>query len=183
MSGSGKRGRCSSWTNHDLVPDVPAGLWHSIGGKFSSPAYPDFKLSRLLNMSGLEVAGVVLGSLPVLAEAIDSWKAGRSQIGLWRNYGQSLNRLIGELQTQNVLFRDCMVSLLESAGVGGREIAAFKENDQVCMSNAEVNEDLRFLLGDAHDAFLHNVETFRRSLNEIADKLQQPVSVLNVRQN
>ncbi|KAF4817786.1 hypothetical protein CGCSCA5_v005441 [Colletotrichum siamense] len=63
-------------------------------------------------MSGFEVAGVVLGTIPLLISALEHYKEGISTIRAWRNYDRELRSLIRNLQTERVRFQDVCEKLL-----------------------------------------------------------------------
>lgn len=63
-------------------------------------------------MSGFEVAGVVLGTIPLLISALEHYKEGISTIRTWRNYDRELRSLIRNLETERVRFQDICEKLL-----------------------------------------------------------------------
>ncbi|KAI8211608.1 hypothetical protein K4K52_010122 [Colletotrichum sp. SAR 10_76] len=63
-------------------------------------------------MSGFEVAGIVLGTIPLLISALEHYKEGISTIRAWRNYDRELRSLIRNLQTERVRFQDVCEKLL-----------------------------------------------------------------------
>ncbi|KAI8279597.1 hypothetical protein K4K60_005443 [Colletotrichum sp. SAR11_57] len=69
--------------------------------KFDAPA-----------MSGFEVAGVVLGTIPLVISALEHYKQGISTIRTWRNYNRELRILILSLETERVRFQDVCEKLL-----------------------------------------------------------------------
>ncbi|KAK2735429.1 hypothetical protein CKAH01_01810 [Colletotrichum kahawae] len=63
-------------------------------------------------MSGFEVVGVVLGTIPLLISALEHYKEGISTIRTWRNYDRELRSLIRNLETEKVRFQDVCEKLL-----------------------------------------------------------------------
>ncbi|KAI8259093.1 hypothetical protein K4K56_006812 [Colletotrichum sp. SAR 10_98] len=63
-------------------------------------------------MSGFEVAGVVLGTIPLVISALEHYKQGISTIRTWRNYNRELRILILSLETERVRFQDVCEKLL-----------------------------------------------------------------------
>lgn len=63
-------------------------------------------------MSGFEVAGVVLGTIPLVISALEHYKQGISTIRKWRNYDRELRSLIRNLETERVRFQDVCEKLL-----------------------------------------------------------------------
>lgn len=67
---------------------------------------------RTVAMSGFEVAGVVLGSIPLIVSALEHYKQGMSTIKTWRNYDRELRSLIRNLETEKIRFQDICEKLL-----------------------------------------------------------------------
>ncbi|KAF4846956.1 hypothetical protein CGCSCA4_v005962 [Colletotrichum siamense] len=63
-------------------------------------------------MSGFEVAGVVLGTIPLVISALEHYKQGISTIRKWRNYDRELRSLTRNLETERVRFQDVCEKLL-----------------------------------------------------------------------
>ncbi|KAF4877250.1 hypothetical protein CGCSCA1_v003779 [Colletotrichum siamense] len=63
-------------------------------------------------MSGFEVAGVVLGTIPLVISALEQYRKGISTMRKWRNYPRELRSLIWNLETERVRFQDICEKLL-----------------------------------------------------------------------
>jgi hypothetical protein len=63
-------------------------------------------------MSGFEIAGVVLGSIPLLVSALEHYGEGLSTIQRWRKYQRELQSLIRNLETERVKFQNVCEKLL-----------------------------------------------------------------------
>ncbi|OBR06237.1 hypothetical protein CH63R_10357 [Colletotrichum higginsianum IMI 349063] len=63
-------------------------------------------------MSGLEVAGIVLGSIPLIISALEHYKQGESIIKIWRNHERELKRLIRNLKIERVRLQNVLERLL-----------------------------------------------------------------------
>lgn len=63
-------------------------------------------------MSGFEIAGVVLGSIPLLISALEHYGEGLSTIQRWRKYQRELQSLIRNLETERVKFQNVCEKLL-----------------------------------------------------------------------
>ncbi|KAI8310682.1 hypothetical protein K4K61_000285 [Colletotrichum sp. SAR11_59] len=53
-------------------------------------------------MSGFEVAGVVLGTIPLVISALEQYQKGISTMRKWRNYQRELRSLIWNLETERI---------------------------------------------------------------------------------
>lgn len=63
-------------------------------------------------MSGFEVAGIVLGSIPLLISALEHYGEGLSTIQRWRKYERELKALIRNLKTEQVKLQNVCEKLL-----------------------------------------------------------------------
>ncbi|KAI1260970.1 hypothetical protein F5Y18DRAFT_219260 [Xylariaceae sp. FL1019] len=63
-------------------------------------------------MSGLEVVGVVLGSIPLIISALENYQSGADRIAKFRNYEEVLQRYAIRLETEQTLLKDTCESLL-----------------------------------------------------------------------
>ncbi|KAL0941198.1 uncharacterized protein CTRU02_203961 [Colletotrichum truncatum] len=63
-------------------------------------------------MSGFEVAGVILGSIPLIISALEHYKHSISTVRTLRNYDGELRSLIWNLETERVRFQDVCEKLL-----------------------------------------------------------------------
>ena len=132
------------------------------------------------SMSGLEIAGLVLGAIPVIIEALDSYRAGRSRATIWRKYGEVLGTLISELRLQEIFFAKNIERLLRSAGVDVSKLDAFTRSKAGSVDDEGANEDVQLYLGAAYTSFLTIVESYRSTFARIAMKLQESVEELSV---
>ncbi|KAK3303044.1 uncharacterized protein B0T15DRAFT_568749 [Chaetomium strumarium] len=63
-------------------------------------------------MSGFEVAGIVLGSIPLVISALEHYGEGLSTIQRWRKYKRELQSLVRNLQTERVKLQNVCEKLL-----------------------------------------------------------------------
>jgi hypothetical protein len=64
-------------------------------------------------MSGFEVAGVILGSIPLVISTLEHYKNGLSVIQRYRRYERELQRLIRNLETEKVKLQNICEKLLD----------------------------------------------------------------------
>lgn len=63
-------------------------------------------------MSGLEVVGVVLGSIPLIISALEHYRDGVSTIQRWRKYERERQSLVRSLKTERVKMHNICEKLL-----------------------------------------------------------------------
>ena len=68
-------------------------------------------------MSGFEVAGVVLGVIPLAISALEHYKAGKGTVATFMKFHGQLDTLIYRLKLQRTFFYLNVLELLRSAGV------------------------------------------------------------------
>lgn len=134
-------------------------------------------------MSGIEVAGIVLACVPLVFNAIDSYKAGKSQLAIFRKYGSILKTLIRELESQHVFFQNNLEILLKSAGVKNIEAARFGQDNADLAWIAGADERVRDYLDASYAPFCNTVEAYRNVAETIALRMQDSKSVFEVSSN
>ncbi|KAL9055460.1 MAG: hypothetical protein Q9162_003558 [Coniocarpon cinnabarinum] len=127
-------------------------------------------------MSGFEIAGLVLSTIPLIVEALDSYKAGKGRIAIFRKYGLLLDSLIRELKAQNVIFVNNIGAIFHLAGV---ELSHSAQNSVGLIDEAIADEDIQRYLGSAYDPFVRLIEAYRDNVDRIASKLEKPVAFFN----
>ncbi|KXH46103.1 hypothetical protein CNYM01_06840 [Colletotrichum nymphaeae SA-01] len=63
-------------------------------------------------MSGIEVVGVVLGTIPLLISALEHYRHGASAIRMWRRYDRELKSLTTDLENERIRLQDVSEKLL-----------------------------------------------------------------------
>ncbi|KAI0532831.1 hypothetical protein GGR58DRAFT_517408 [Xylaria digitata] len=63
-------------------------------------------------MSGFEIAGIVLGALPLVISALNSYSDGISTLKRWRRYNRELRSIVRTLETESVKLQNVCEKLL-----------------------------------------------------------------------
>jgi len=61
-------------------------------------------------MSGFEIAGIVLGSLPLFISALEDYREGLQPLKAFVNWNSDLPKVIRRLRTQQVLYEAALKS-------------------------------------------------------------------------
>lgn len=133
-------------------------------------------------MSGFDVAGVVLGVIPLIISALEDYKAGKGVATALVKWRGLLDTLIFRLKLQKTLFYLQVMELLRDAGVSGLADAVdISEEDCVkALRDAQTGEEVEEYLGYLYPTFLEIIERYENCLKAIASKLGHIVRPPNV---
>ncbi|CAJ2507319.1 Uu.00g085050.m01.CDS01 [Anthostomella pinea] len=125
-------------------------------------------------MSGFEIAGVVLGVIPLLISAIEDYKSGKSTMAAFVQYRGHLETLTFRLKYQKLAFYFDILELLRSAQVREAEIGADMTEQECLMvlNDAKNGTQVREYLGIHYDAFIGVLRRYEECLQTIARKLR-----------
>ncbi|KAF4966732.1 hypothetical protein FSARC_5597 [Fusarium sarcochroum] len=124
-------------------------------------------------MSGFEVAGVVLGALPLVISALSAYKASKSPLSVWKRYRGLLDDLVHRLQTHRTLYYVNILSLLREARVP--EVLQHSDpTEEECvqiLSDSKAGVHVEDFLGQLYQAFIETLRYYETYLKEIASCL------------
>jgi hypothetical protein len=122
-------------------------------------------------MSGLEVAGIVLGALPLVISALEHYANGIQTAKRYWRYKSELRSLILQIDTERGIFINTLEQLLGGI-VRIEHMAGFLSNpggDE--WKNADVDSKLKDRLRGVYEIYVGNVQGMERSLKVIMAKL------------
>lgn len=121
-------------------------------------------------MSGAEVAGLVLGALPLLISALEHYKSGVGSVAAMLKWRGLLDTLIFRLKTQRTLFYLNVMILLRAAGFDDMELQ--KESD--CykkLLEGDTSKKLKEYLDFTYDTFEQTVLRYEKCIKLLVKKL------------
>ena len=123
-------------------------------------------------MSGTEIAGLVLGALPIVISALEKYKAGQGPVASLMRWRSLLDTLIHRLQNARCVFSLKLETLLIAAGIriDGRK----SQNEQHCISilmNKRVARKLKKYLQSFFETFQSVIRKYESCLKLIAAAL------------
>lgn len=132
-------------------------------------------------MSGLEVAGIVLGALPLIIYAFEHLRDGASRLGRLINFNAEFHRLWGEVEDEELMYRLQLKILLKPLVNNG--IVAEDELEELMLSpdhelwrDADVDGALSKRLGESYDRYVANLTDIQALTWQIIQPLlQSPV--------
>jgi hypothetical protein len=120
-------------------------------------------------MSGLEIAGVILGALPLVISALENYgKVINTAERYWR-YKTKVRSLILQVNTERGIFINTLEQLL--TGIVKNEHMADFISDPGGDAWRAVGELLEVRLGGAYEIYLDNVRGMEASLKQMTEKL------------
>ncbi|KAF2998007.1 hypothetical protein E8E13_007355 [Curvularia kusanoi] len=124
-------------------------------------------------MSGIEIAGLVIGVLPLLVELVKSYSTISRRAHVLRHYGKTVKSLSTQLETQNGLFMNEIRLLLlcvEEENVV-EEMLADDNNER--WTNDELGKKLHRVLGDNYLICRNIIEEIKDMIEELRKDLKQ----------
>ncbi|KAF1918319.1 hypothetical protein BDU57DRAFT_194788 [Ampelomyces quisqualis] len=122
-------------------------------------------------MSGLEVAGVVLGSLPLVISALENYAQGIATAKRYWRYKSELRSFILQINTERGIFVNTLEQLLGGI-VRIEHMSDFLSNPGgEAWKDARVDLELKKRLRGAYEVYLGNVRGMQQSLSKMMVKL------------
>ena len=122
-------------------------------------------------MSGIEIAGLILGALPIVISGIEHYAEGVATLGRFRRYQGELRMLINILSTEQMKLKNMCERLL--LGVAPRDGIDAMTGDPFgpLWKNEAVQKKIRARLWDSYDSFERTLEDVHAAIQEMADRL------------
>jgi hypothetical protein len=122
-------------------------------------------------MSGFEVTGVVLGSIPLVISALEHYAQGVSSIKRMIKYRWELKELIIALQTQYGIYRNTCEQLLDGLVSAPMLEELVKDSDSPLWQDPSLNEKLRERLNTSYDNYLMLLKSLDATIEEFKRRL------------
>jgi hypothetical protein len=124
-----------------------------------------------INMSGIEVAGLVLGALPILLTGLQFYAKGTAMTMRYRRYSEEFATLIDELKGEHAAYQNSIETLLIGV-VEPKDVAEFLANPGgVLWRTPTFERRLQKRLGRSHDPYLATVFQLRNTVEEFTKRL------------
>lgn len=126
-----------------------------------------------LTMSGIEIAGLAFGILPLLVEIVKSYSTIMRKARTFRHYGKAVKSLSAQLETQNGIFlnevRLLLLSVEEEKAI---ESMLGNENDRR-WSSKELGDRLNLVLRENFDVCRGTIEMIKDLIDELGEDLKR----------
>lgn len=122
-------------------------------------------------MSGIEVAGLVLGAIPLVIAAFDVYKGTVSKVSKWRRYTREVDRIVRSLRLEHARLESICEKLLGGL-VPGTEIEAMMKDPSGPLWKAkDLHEKMGGRLWKSGPDFMGTIEDINHAIDEIKIKL------------
>lgn len=134
-------------------------------------------------MSGFEIAGVVLGAIPLVISALENYRSGKGTARAFLKWRGDLDILISRLKRQQMLFSFDTRKLLVVANVDEPD-GEIDYTDMECvelLSRKGTENKIRGFLGTFYGLFLDILKAYESCLKKIVRKIRHIQRLPNVR--
>lgn len=134
-------------------------------------------------MSWFEIAGVVLGAIPLVISALENYRSGKGTARAFLKWRGDLDTLISRLKRQQMLFSFDTRKLLVVANVDEPD-AGIDYTDMECvelLSRKGTENKIRDFLGTFYGLFLDILKAYESCLKRIVRKIRHIQRLPNVR--
>lgn len=123
-------------------------------------------------MSGFEVAGLILGVVPLTIAALEQYKTAHDMIRYYNHRSVYIDRLIQALEEQKFCLESEFDIVLRAAGFEQQNIGTISgEYLQTILLRSDVVEELSRYLGRGYDPYRKALIRCETSLGEIVRKI------------
>lgn len=123
-------------------------------------------------MSGLEVAGVVLGAIPLLISGLEHYAEGASTVKRMFRAPAELRSLGRRLQVEHEIFRNCQELLLNDCLDDVLLQDLLQNANSSAWSDPAVEAALRRKLQRSYQGYMETVEDMNKTLTAFRERLQ-----------
>jgi hypothetical protein len=128
-------------------------------------------------MSGFEVVGVVLGSIPLVISTLEHYRDGLRTISRWRKFDRELQSLIRNLETERVKLQNVCEKLLVGL-VPPSRIEAMVDNPFGDMwLEQQTQRKIQTRLWNSWEIFKETIKAIKVAIDEMVTKLGQGAAV------
>ncbi|KAF5237771.1 hypothetical protein FANTH_10646 [Fusarium anthophilum] len=122
-------------------------------------------------MSGFEVAGIVLGSIPIVVSALQCYMNGLGTLQNFRSYKRILKSLILNLKNEHMNFQNICETLLTGIAPQTRIEEMIRDPFGDLWREEEIFKKLRLRLWSSLQVFDDRVQDMREAIEEMMEKL------------
>ncbi|KAI8681050.1 hypothetical protein NCS55_00354800 [Fusarium keratoplasticum] len=125
----------------------------------------------LLVMSGFEIAGIVLGSIPLVISTLENYGAGFSTLQRFRKYRRELQSLIRNLETERIKLQNVCEKLLIGLVPHSRIETLINNPMGDLWREEETLRKIQFRLGKGYKMFEATMSDLKTTIDEMARRI------------
>ena len=123
-------------------------------------------------MSGIEVAGLLLGAFPLLISALEHYRQGAEVLEDWWHIRKEYNKCKNEIKVQELAFEDNLERFLLPLIVDDHEIAALiAEPGGIKWKDTKLEDKLKRRLPKSYDLFLDTIYDIKSTMDDLNEEL------------
>lgn len=122
-------------------------------------------------MSGFEIAGAVLGAIPLVISALENYKNGVRVIQRWRKYDKELQSLIRNIETERVKLQNVCEKLLDGLVPPSQIDAMVEEPNGELWMNDQIQAKIRTRLWRSSDVFEQTLRDIQGAIKDISERV------------
>jgi hypothetical protein len=124
-------------------------------------------------MSGIEIAGLVLGAIPVLISALDAYREGAESARDWWRIERSYNKCRNDLNFHGVVFEGNVERFLLPMVVGDDELRVLMDDPAGSRwEDPELEHRLKERLPKSYNLFLNTIEEILQLIDSLKAELR-----------
>ena len=122
----------------------------------------------------MEVAGVVLGVVPIVVEVIKAWKTVGGKLRVFRHYSKEIRRIYDRLRVQHCIFESELDLLISQARRDHTAINAVSLYDlkPLCQVGKDLDADIAAFLGKDGESYTGLIHSLSEQLDTLKSELK-----------
>lgn len=127
-------------------------------------------------MSGIEIAGLVLGAFPILISGIEAYRNGLKPLKIWRRYRKHIAHFSTTVEIQELFFDTHLRDLLAPIAASPEDLQALLHSPGgPAWKTPELAEKLKVRLSRFYEPYMKTVA----NINETLAELQNSLGIVN----
>lgn len=122
-------------------------------------------------MSGLEVAGVVLGAIPIIICAIENYESTLDRVQVFLKWQDHLEKAIRELWIQHSSFEMTLRNLLKEVASPAEAHEMMQDFDHPLWGSVALSRAFEERLGSAFGVYIHTIREMESCMLKLASHL------------
>lgn len=131
-----------------------------------------YKINYISLMSGIEVAGLVLGAFPLAIAAVTEYGEAAKRFRLWYNIGLEHRRCRNDLEFHRVAFVQHLRHLLYPLVSDDDELESLlSDTEDVSWHEKSLDDSLRKRLGESYETYFNYIGSMRQVMQTLNEDL------------